>query len=295
MIKLKLRRCKRRSKAKPQNGRDQSIYRALSIAMLSDTEPMLTAWMVISVGFDPAELKALYQAHGDALYNWARAKGIVKDSDNLDKEGNLLRPGMWTPKHWQERVADQLWNQAAKILDEGFDMQAADFDRGIFENTYWYSIRRGVYRVSPAEYSGNLEITLRIHAVMLDAKNEKRILTEQDAAVLIEEEKQNRLPQSENQVGLTNVPVGDISRQFRFLGAFAALIFCLLMSPNKKTIQTTPISRIAGRHYRLHAVPSEVRVPRSSLVFKKVGEGGPKFIPDSSPLLTPVYVSLKDH
>jgi len=233
MIKLRLVRFDRRPGASPQSGTDQSIYRVLCIAMMTDDAqpqeeeraPLYTAANVARFGFDSVELRDLFLEHKSGLYQWARSKGLHDFSDNIDKKGEPKRPASWTRENWQDRVADLLWNSAADICDEACDMHDEDGQPG---DTYWYSLTRGVYRVPPAEYRSNLAAIRSIHAVMAEARSMGQEITEDQAVAAIKCKKGNRHQSAPENEERRPWPIRQISRRFRLwmLAAMVAAVAC---------------------------------------------------------------------
>lgn len=269
MIRLRQKRLTRRRNAAPQTGTDQSIYRVLCIAMISDEDPengkipLYTAAAVTRFGFDPAELKDLYIHHGDALYNWARGKEIHLHSDHRDGRGNRKHPHKWTRINWQDRVADMLWNQAADILEKACNMHQKDGQAG---DSYWYSEVRGLYRVSSENYQTNLAEVRELQAIMKAAKMRGEDFNERLAIEESARKKSSLKGAGKKKNSSIWVP-----------GKLLPVAICLLIAVNpfwhknrqecRKVENLSPLARIAEDHFHMHSMARESRLPIRKMAF----------------------------
>ena len=160
MIRLtNIKRINRKENYRMPIGRQLNIYRVLAIMQIDDLHKLYSPGDVIRLGWCPKTQKKQYDDQTRLLSSLAQSRGIYNCSDHKDKNGEPLRPAMWTGYSWQERTDESAKYEAADIMDQALCLRDADIKAGKIDHSYWYDIDRGVLSVSPSELDKFTEIS----------------------------------------------------------------------------------------------------------------------------------------
>jgi tetratricopeptide (TPR) repeat protein len=120
----------------------------------ADHEAVYTAEELTKKGVNADQTPRMFSIFAHKIQKSAYAKDMNNTSDLVDEDGDPLKPYGWKRSNWIKHIPTNVYNRAAKIINQACDMHE---ENGRDGDTYWYGQSCGLIRVSAARYATHIE------------------------------------------------------------------------------------------------------------------------------------------